>query len=297
MRIFFLCFIALCASLHAANLLTYNVYERSDRVDIMLSFDAPHEGGISQKSDATSITLNINDLGYDKMIEKSINSPIIQELTIVPEKNNTLKVILKSDKKVSVVASKTVDGFGLRIRSSIMQASSPSPSVEASSASSSSSLMTSSSSSSMEFVDSRYILVILVLLVLIGIMVWIKKRLGLPLFKGSNTVASNNKSWLFNPKTGSPQEVNLLHKKQLDNQNSVVLFEYGSIRYLVMTGNTNVLLEKFQNGEVKDDNDFEKVFEDNRRRLDDYLKLQDNKLNTYKSKASADYTSMMDETH
>lgn len=62
------------------------------------TFDAPHEGGISQKSDATSITLTINDLGYDKMIEKSINPNIIQELAIIPEKNNTppksfLKVI------------------------------------------------------------------------------------------------------------------------------------------------------------------------------------------------------------
>ena len=35
---------------------------------------------------------------------------------------------------------------------------------------------------------------------------------------------------------------------------------------------------------------FEKVFEENRRRLDEYLKLQDNKLSTYKNKASADYT-------
>ena len=83
----------------------------------------------------------------------------------------------------------------------------------------------------------------------------------------------------------------MLHKKTLDNQNSVVLFEYGNIKYLVMTGNTNVLLEKFQNGEVKDTNDFEKVFEENRRRLDDYLKLQDTKLNTYKNKASGDYAS------
>ena len=64
-----------------------------------------------------------------------------------------------------------------------------------------------------------------------------------------------------------------------------------------MTGNTNVLLEKFQNGEVKDDNDFEKVFEENRRRLDDYLKLQDNKLSTYKNKASADYPPFEEAEH
>lgn len=271
--------------LSASNLLTYNVYERSDRVDVMLSFDAPHEGGISQKSDATSITLTINDLGYDKMIEKSINSNIIQELAIIPEKNNALKVVLKSDKKVSVVASKTVDGFGLRIRSSIMQA----PTQSSAESTVATALPTTSSSSATDFIDTRYIIVIVILLVLLALMFWIKKRLGIQTIKPA---ASNGggKSWLFNPKTGSQQEVNVLHKKQIDNQNSVVLFEYGTIKYLVMTGNSNVLLEKFQNGEVKDDNDFEKVFEENRRRLDDYLKLQDNKLSTYKNKASADYT-------
>jgi len=271
---------------NASNLLTYNVYERSDRVDVILSFDAPHEGSISQKNDATSITLTINDLGYDKMIEKSINSNIIQELTIIPEKNNTLKVVLKSDKKVSVVASKTVDGFGLRIRSSVMQA----PTQSSSEAVSSSSLPTVPSSSSADLIDTRYIIVIAILLFLVIVMFWIKKRLAIQTIKPSNAAQKGGKSWLFNPKTGTQQEVTLLHKKQIDNQNSVVLFEYGTIKYLVMTGNSNVLLEKFQNGEVKDDTDFEKVFEENRRRLDDYLKLQDNKLSTYKNKASADYT-------
>jgi hypothetical protein len=284
MRLLFV-LISAVAWLSASNLLTYNVYERSDRVDVMLSFDAPHEGGISQKSDATSITLTINDLGYDKMIEKSINSNIIQELAIIPEKNNALKVVLKSDKKVSVVASKTVDGFGLRIRSSIMQA----PTQSSAESTVATALPTTSSSSATDFIDTRYIIVIVILLFLLALMFWIKKRLGIQTIKPA---ASNGggKSWLFNPKTGSQQEVNVLHKKQIDNQNSVVLFEYGTIKYLVMTGNSNVLLEKFQNGEVKDDNDFEKVFEENRRRLDDYLKLQDNKLSTYKNKASADYT-------
>lgn len=281
----FVALLVLLSWLNASNLLTYNVYERSDRVDVMLSFDAPHEGSISQKNDATSITLTINDLGYDKMIEKSINSNIIQELTIIPEKNNTLKVVLKSDKKVSVIASKTVDGFGLRIRSSVMQAP-----TQSSSEAVSSSLPTVPSSSA-DLIDTRYIIVIAILLFLVFVMFWIKKRLAIQTIKPSNSAAQKGgKSWLFNPKTGTQQEVTLLHKKQIDNQNSVVLFEYGTIKYLVMTGNSNVLLEKFQNGEVKDDTDFEKVFEENRRRLDDYLKLQDNKLSTYKNKASADYT-------
>lgn len=282
MRIFTL-LVLLFSSLFSANLLTYNVYERSDRIDVMLSFDSPHEGSISQKNDPASITLTISDLHYDKMVEKSINSPIIQDLVIIPD-GNSLKVSLKSDKKISVVASKTVDGFGLRIRGSIMQASSaPTPIATPAT------VDNTTTPNAMDFIDTRYIIVICVLLVLVFIMLWIRKRLQTMPRKNSS---SGGKSWLFNPKTGLPQEVNLLHKKPLDTNNSVVLFEYGNIKYLVMTGNTNVLLEKFQNGEVKDNSDFEKVFEDNRRRLDEYLKLQDTKLNTYKNKASADYRTM-----
>jgi len=278
MKLLSLLFLAL-TSLFSANLLTYNVYERSDRVDVMLSFDSPHEGGISQKNDVASITLNINDLHYDKMVEKSINSAIIQELVIIPDKNS-LKVMLKSDKKISVVASKTVDGFGLRIRGSIMQASAQPP------ATAPVATTTPSTASVEDILDTRYLIVIGVLIFLVGIMLWVRKRMNTSVKNASN---NGGKSWLFNPKTGVSKEVTLLHKRPLDNQNSVVLFEYGDIKYLVMTGNTNVLLEKFQHGEVKDNSDFEKVFEENRRRLDDYLKLQDTKLNTYKNKASADY--------
>lgn len=269
------------SSLFSANLLTYNVYERSDRIDVMLSFDSPHEGSISQKNDASSITLSISDLHYEKMVEKSINSTIIQELLIVPE-GNSLKVTLKSNQKISVTASKTVDGFGLRIRGSIMQASTQAPSTAP--------LATPNvaSSSVEDILDTRYLIVIAVLILLSVLMLWIKKRMNTTI---KNTSANAGKSWLFNPKTGISKEVTLLHKRPLDNQNSVVLFEYGDIKYLVMTGNTNVLLEKFQHGEVKDNSDFEKVFEENRRRLDEYLKIQDTKLGTYKNKASADYRS------
>jgi len=275
-----LLFLAL-SSLFSANLLTYNVYERSDRIDVMLSFDSPHEGSISQKNDASSITLSINDLHYDKMVEKSINSAIIQELVIIPD-NNSLKVTLKSDKKISVIASKTVDGFGLRIRGSIMQASAQAPTNTPVATAN------PSTSSVEDLLDTRYLLVMGVLILLVGIMLWVRKRMNSSV---KNASTNGGKSWLFNPKTGVSKEVTLLHKRPLDNQNSVVLFEYGDIKYLVMTGNTNVLLEKFQHGEVKDNSDFEKVFEENRRRLDEYLKLQDTKLNTYKNKASADYRS------
>jgi len=45
---FILFFLLFATQILASNLLTYNIYERADRVDIMLSFDAPYEGNIFQ---------------------------------------------------------------------------------------------------------------------------------------------------------------------------------------------------------------------------------------------------------
>jgi len=103
------------AALWGSNLSTYNVYERSDRVDIMLSFDAPYSGTILQERKDGAITLLFKDLQNDQNIEKSVNSSILQELLFEPRGQN-LALVIKSDAQVAVSASKTTDGFGLRIR-------------------------------------------------------------------------------------------------------------------------------------------------------------------------------------
>ena len=103
------------AALWGSNLSTYNIYERSDRVDIMLSFDAPYSGTILQEQKDGAITLLFKDLQNDQNIEKSVNSSILQELLFEPRGQN-LALVIKSAAEVSVSASKTTDGFGLRVR-------------------------------------------------------------------------------------------------------------------------------------------------------------------------------------
>ncbi len=280
----FLVVLLMClSSLFSANLLTYNIYERADRIDVILSFDSPYEGSISQKNDSSSITLTLGDLHYDRMIEKSIDSPIIQDLTIIPE-NQTLKVVLKGNKHISVVASKTVDGFGLRIRGTLSQAGltkqpQSMPEVNAKPLG----MQTSTS------FDGRYISVILFLLVMVIIMLWIRKRITSSISLKKNPSPTKEESWLFHPQTALSEEVNILHKKPLDTKNSVVLFEYKENKYLVVTGSTNILLERFYRDEIKGKSDFEKLLEENKRRLDEYLQVSNTKLDSYKNKASADH--------
>lgn len=284
MRYIFLIFSLLTFSC-ASNLLTYNIYERTDRVDLMLSFDAPYEGSISQKKGENIITLSLSDLSYDALIEKNIDSKILQELTIEPV-GQTLQIVLKSADDIAVIASKTVDGFGLRIRAKpiILPAK-----VQNTPLLQSANQRTVATENSLDF---RYFSVIIVLLILLAFMFWLKKRVT------KSTLKMQKKgSWLFNSsmQDDAKNSVKVLHKKPIDDKNCVVLLEFAGVKYLVITGNSNLLLERFSNDEIQSSSDFEKAFEENRKKLDDFLKLQDDKnFDEYKAKASKDHSALLD---
>ncbi len=266
MRYIFLILI-FAISANSANLLTHNIYDRSDRVDIMLSFDSPYDGKISQKRGENSTTLTLDDLTYDKLIKKNINSNILQSIKIQPN-NDSINITLKSTNPIGVIASKTVDGFGLRIRTKPLPRSKQ---KEFNTATSSSKKTAIETKDDQDLVDGRYLSVIFILSIMILFMIWAKKRV----LKKSSDI-KEKKSWLFNrDKTvASTGEITLLQKRQVDGNNSVVLLEFEERKYLVMTGNSNVLLERFSKAEIKDDSDFEKAFEDNRKKLDEYLRIQ-----------------------
>lgn len=275
----------------SSNLLTHNIYERSDRVDIMLSFDSPYEGRITQKRGENITTLTLNDLSYDKLIEKNINSKIIQAITIEPNAQS-LRVILKSSQNIAVIASKTVDGFGLRVRAKpiAIKKQSPISSKKTVAPAQANTQQTSLSNilgeGTSDLVDSRYIMVLTILFILLLVMLWVKNKVT----KASSNIQTKKNSWLFNKSENQSlnKEVQVLHKKAIDQQNSVVLLEFEGKKYLVMTGSSNLLLEKFSGDEIQDNSDFEQAFEENRKKLDDYLKIQNSSMDSYKSKVSGD---------
>jgi len=270
-------FLMLCFYTFGANLLTYNIYERTDRVDVMLSFDSPYEGKIYQIKNKNGTSLKLEDLSYNKIIKKKMSSNIIQTLTIQPNKNN-LNIILTSKNDIGVIASKTADGFGLRIRASLLRPNAKkSPNSNSLGIKSTNSLQTFHDSS---LLDTRYIIVIVFLFILLLFMFWVKRKVA----KKQGQSVEN--SWLFNKGVTAGEEIKILKRKPIDANNSVVLVEFEDKKYLLASGNSNVLLDTFGQSELEDTSEFEKAFEDNRKKLDDYLKLQDQKLNNYKDKAS-----------
>ncbi|MCR4941991.1 MAG: excinuclease ABC subunit A [Campylobacter sp.] len=293
MRILFAIF-WLFVPMFAANLLTYNIYERSDRIDIMLSFDAPYEGNIFQNRNKNTTSLTLNSLSFSEKISKSVNSKIFQEFSIQP-RQNSLILSLKSSQAIIVNASKTTDGFGLRIRVTPKNTPAniqnlPRANVQ---------VQTKPQDEPSAIIDTRYYMVVGVLLLLLFALFLLKiffqkKHLS------KNTLNAKQKSaqWLFSNKN---LPVNILFEKQLDSLNRLVMISYENRKYLVILGSSNVLLDRFGEERIQNESDFTAFFEENKRKLGAFLQerqnnfnnqalngLNSNELNSYKDKLDID---------
>ena len=301
------------AALWGSNLSTYNIYERSDRVDIMLSFDAPYSGAILQERKDGAITLLFKDLQNDQNIEKSVNSSILQELLFEPRGQN-LALVIKSDAQVAVSASKTTDGFGLRIRVTPENAANSADATALSpqetrenitettnlSGDQNASNLTSSAQGAglnlgmqsgdvnfmtqgmSDMIDYRYYSVLGVLALLLVVLLFVKAKLK----NKQKTIKTKRENGWFE-KVESDDGVEIIYEKPLDDTNKVVLFQHLDRRYLVLTGASNVLLDKFGEEQMTSEQDFQSFFEENQKKLNAYIENRQT-LDAYKDKASID---------
>ncbi|QCD44164.1 excinuclease ABC subunit A [Campylobacter mucosalis] len=276
MRILIL-FFTFLLPIFGANLLTYNVYERVDRVDIMLSFDAPYEGNIFQKREKDTTSLILNSLSYEEKISKSVNSKIFDEFSIEP-RQNSLSLNLKSKEPIIVNASKTTDGFGLRIR--VTPKNTPQQLQNLPQASVS---LQTAPEQSEPIVDTKYFMVLGVLLALLVFLFLLKKFM---IAKQSSNIKANkiqqkSANWLF---PNQNADVNIIFERPLDQTNRLVLLSYENRKYLVILGSSNVLLDRFGEENIQNESDFRAFFEENKKKLGAFLQDRQNNLNSYKDK-------------
>lgn len=265
--------------LSGSKILSYNVYERSNRVDVMLTFDTPFEGKLSQVTRNNQIILKLKGASIEAPKIKNINTSYLHKMTITPINSHT-EIILQTANNVSMSASKTSDAYGLRLRFIKGSPVAKTAKKETTPVTGLSSLPTKAAN---EFNNSYYI-VIAVLLIGIIIMLWLKKKMGIPTAKGKQP-------WLF--KGGVKKEgISVRFQKPLDPKNRVVMLDYEGHSYLVVIGTSNVLLDKY-NGDkpISTQSEFDKILDDNRTELDSYLQLDKSDdiepLQSYKEKASA----------
>jgi len=274
MRLLFL--LLLPFFLFGSKILSYNVYERTQHVDIMLTFDTPYEGKLSQVKKDGTIILKLQDASIESPKIKTLRTSYLRKMTITPINSHT-EIILQTAPDVKMSASKTSDAYGLRLRFFKTEAVQQSSTTKQNSTSPASSLPTRGDNK----FNNAYFIVIAILIFGIILMLWLKRRMG--------ASPSSKSKWLFK-NTTKKEGISVRFQKPLDPKNRVAMLDFEGQSYLVLLGTSNVLLDKFIDGKpVSTQSEFDKILDENKTELDSYLQLDPadvEPLQSYKQKAS-----------
>ena len=71
------------AILFGSKILSYNIYDRHDHVDVMLTFDTPYEGVLRQNRQGDVIVIKLEAATIDTPIAKEVTSNFLQKLSIL----------------------------------------------------------------------------------------------------------------------------------------------------------------------------------------------------------------------
>lgn len=288
------------AFLWGAKILSYNIYDRNDRVDVMLTFDTPYEGVLRQNRTGNTFIVKLEEAFIDDPVVKDINSKYLNKLTLSPKEDH-IEIIADVANNVVMQASKTSDSYGLRLR--FMNPAAPANTISDAATANDTALGALPTKKGNEFEQSYYV-VIAILVIGIAILFWLKQNIA------KRTAAMKNEPktpWLFDktaateakttfstplPLSGDSGGIHIRFQKSLDNSHTVAMLDYGTMSYLVLLGNNTILLDKFQDNVPVTQNDFESLLQSKHRELDGYFQLapaQDEVFDSYKEKASGVY--------
>lgn len=303
LRVFFTLF-ASFVYLQAGNLLTYNLYSRAENFDIVLGFDEPYNAQIRQQNQDGKIILLLENTKIKKNFSQALNSKFLNSISIMNFQGQMLGIELKSDKNLQITPARNPDKKTMLIR------------ITPKAISNFSELGAQKTSS----VDGKYTSLIIVLSLLCIALVIIKKRLdkkiknakkAKPVQKNPSRNSrkieqsveqkpeQNTQKNIESKKTDFASELanadfdientaKIIFEKPLDNRNKVVLFEHNARKYLVLTGSSNVLLDRFGEDNIRTQSDFELFFEQNKNMLANFISKRTNSLENYKNNLGAE---------
>ena len=267
--------LTLALALDASRILNYNIYDRTDRVDIMITFDTPYTGAIKQSTTQSKITIKLEDASIESSKSKELSSNFLYSLGISSKNNNT-RIIASVPSTTILKASKTSDGYGLRLRFSksvatqaMTRNTKPTKDVNPFAA-----LPTKQDNG----MQKSYYIVVAILIIGIIILFLIRKKM-LPI-----ATEKKQSSWLFQdtehtpnttPETNSrittTNNVSIRFQKTIDDANSVVMLDFGEQSYLVLMGKSNILLDKFTEDKPVTEEDFETILQNRHQELEQFM--------------------------
>jgi len=292
--------LALPFFLYASKILNYNVYDRTDRVDIMITFDTPYNGTIKQNTTRSKIVLTLDNVSIEAPKSKKIASKYLQSISIVPLQNATQIIATVPNKNIKLHASKTTDGYGLRLRFTTKTTTKQKEETTRTTEPSLSVLPTKKD----EDISQSYIIVITIMVIGIFILLYLKRKVQKQSSSSVSPKKAKKDTWLFqstSTQTKAPQEsqkdenVSIRFQKAIDNENSVVMLDFGTQSYLVLMGKSNILLDKFTDEKPTSEQEFESILQSRHEELESFLsdtsntpmnKKRSEPLQSYKERAA-----------
>ena len=294
-------------SLFASKILSYNVYDRTDRADVMITFDTPYSGIIKQSRGKSKIIIKLEDASIESPKMKKVASRFLQSIAITPMRNET-RIIATVPQSVKLIASKTSDGYGLRLRFTTKTAAQQNAFTKTATAQATNALSGLPTKKGDDLTRS-YTIVIAILIIGILILFYIKKKTT-PAQQKSKQPKQQKTPWLFNAneqkqqpqemqqQTDSSQSANAVairFQKAIDTHNSVVMLDFGKESYLVLMGNSNILLDKFHENRPSSQQEFESILQSRHEELENFLNnneptgrgTQKEPLQAYKERAAS----------
>ncbi|MBU1658780.1 hypothetical protein KKG72_06980 [bacterium] len=254
--------------LHASKILSYNIYDRTDRVDVMITFDTPYDGVIKQNSSQSKIIIKLEDATIESSKLKQLSSKFLYSLSITPM-SNYIQIVATTPPSIKLTASKTSDSYGLRLRFTDQTPKSLNQTAESPQVNTLEALPTKND----DDITQSYYIVIAILIIGILILFFIKKKVA-----PKNKVNTPSSSWLFKTnaeptKTTGKNDVSIRFQKTINQASSVVMLDFADQSYLVLMGNHNILLDKFIDNKPTTQDDFETILQNRHKELDEFLKV------------------------
>lgn len=281
-------------SLYASKILSYNIYDRTDRVDVMITFDTPYNGVIKQSVSESTITIKLQDATIESAKIKQLTSKYIKSLSISPMSDYT-KIIALVPPSVNLRASKTSDAYGLRLRFTNKPVQ-KAPQAPAAKEETTSTPLSALPTKKNDDIAQSYYIVIAILIIGIVILFFIKKRVSPPqnrkdtsswLFKENATTQERQKEII--PTHTDNKNVTIRFQKSINSDNSVVMLDFGEQSYLVLMGKSNILLDKFTDDKPMTQDDFETILQSRHQELNNFLNDNEQSkepLQAYKERAA-----------
>ena len=232
---------------YGGKILNISYFPSNDKIDILFSLDEPFKGKISLEKENT---YKISTISFNRIEQKKFNSGL--NVIISPLDKNSVELKLISKNKISIKASLTAKGYGLRIRLLGVKVKQKQDFVMQN-------IKPKDTTTSFNFVN--YLIVIFILVILIIVLLIVKKKTLQKL-----------------PANLQKDGYKLLYQKMIDPKNRIVLIEVFEKRYLLLLGDkNNVLLDNFsQNNQeelqdISSQNKFDSLLEE-KLNEDDFIK-------------------------